>query len=196
MLVHLRALADAEAPGSTSNHSPPRRLGFTLVPFPSHSSTSRPPCGSPVLKPDSELTRSSPGPQVAPFWGPGLGPGTSANTNLLSGSGTTHQSPGPSIITRLHQLCTGQRNLRTQQGSSKEDANASSSGGSSKLWSFNTEVSEEVITSMFYKRLCWRLGACAAKESLISEALQASSTGLTSHICPDAQLLHVGCCLD
>lgn len=174
MLVDLRALADEDtALGSISSNSPPRRLGFTLVPFPSHSSTSRLPCGSPVLKPDSELTRSSPGAQVAPFWGPGLAPGTSANTDLLPGSGTT--PPGASIISRLHQLCTGQRNLRTQ-GSSKEDAHASSSG-SSKLWSFNTEVSEEVITSLFYKRLCWRLGACAAKESLISEALQASSTG-------------------
>lgn len=175
MLVDLRALADEEALSSICNHSPPRRLGFTLVPFPSHTNSTRLPCGSPVLKPDSELTRSSPGAQVAPFWGPGLAPGTSANTDLLPGSGTTHQSPGPSIITRLHQLCTGQRNLRTQ-GSSKEDASASSSGGS-KLWSFNTEVSEDVITSLFYKRLCWRLGACAAKESLISEALQASSTG-------------------
>ena len=174
VLIDLRALADADTPRNNSNNSPSRRLGFRLVPFPSCNKSSSLPCGSPVLKPDSELTLSSPGAQVAPFWGPGLGPGTSADTGLLSSDGTTCPSPGASIISRLHQLCTGKRNLSTQ-GSSKEGA--TNSGGSSKLWSFNTHLSEDVITSLFYKRLCWRLGACAAKESLISEALQASSTG-------------------
>lgn len=164
-------MVDADIPCSTSNTSPPRRLGFSLGPFPSHSKSSSLPCGSPVLRSDSELTRCSPGAQVAPFWGPGLAPATSAGTELLPSDGTTSSPPGASIISRLHRLCTGQRNLITQ-GPSKEGATPSS-----KLWSFNTDLSEDVITSLFYKRLCWRLGACAAKESLITQALQASSTG-------------------
>ena len=174
VLVDLRGLADADTACNTSNNSPPRRLGFSLVPLPSHRKNSGLPCGSPGLRSDSELTRSSPGAQVAPFWGPGLAPVTSAGTELLPSDGTTFSSPGASIISRLHRLCTGQRNLITQ-GPSKEGA--TTSDGSSKLWSFNTDLSEYVIISLFYKRLCWRLGACVAKESLISQALQASSTG-------------------
>ena len=169
--MDLRGLADADTP---CNVSPPRRLGFSIVPFPSHSKSNSLPCSSPVLRPDSELTRSSPGAQVAPFWGPGLAPATSADADLLPNDGTTHQLSGASIISRLHQLCTGQRNLTTQ-GPSKQGPTASS--GSGKLWTFNTRVPEDVITSLFYKRLCWRLGACAAKESLVSQALHASSTG-------------------
>lgn len=191
VLLDLRGLADADSPcNSSSNNSPTRR--FSLVPFPSTSRSSSQPCGSPVLKSDSELRRSSPGAQVAPFWGPGLSPGTSAglstDTDLSPSTnttnGTTCQAAGPSIITRLHQLCSGQRNLRTQGLIKDEDAAASRS--SSKLWSFNIDLSKNVIISMFYKRLCWRLGACAAKESLIAEALRASSTGAPSdQICPD-----------
>lgn len=172
--MDLRSLADADTPCDTSSNSSPRGLGFSLVPFPSQSKSNSRPCGSPVLRSDSELTRSSPAPQVTPFWGPGLAPATSPNTDLLPSNGTTHQPPGASIISKLHRLCTGQRNLSTQRAGTD---GATDTGSSSKLWSFNTNVPEDVITSLFYKRLCWRLGACAAKESLISQALQASSTG-------------------
>ncbi|KAL0033601.1 hypothetical protein WJX79_006934 [Trebouxia sp. C0005] len=75
----------------------------------------------------------------------------------------------------LRQVLTELRRLSDAQDND-EASGSSNSSSSSKLWHFDLCMSEDVLRSMFYKRLCWRLGACSAKESLIAEAIQASST--------------------
>lgn len=180
VLVELRRLADNHPSSSFSNSTPPKP--FKLVTFPSDTTTGKSPIASPVLKSDLELRRSSPKARVAPFWGPGLPPRTSSDSEPGTSNSTHHQDATSSILTRLHQLCSGQGNLRTSardEDTASSGSSTASSGSTSKLWTFDTNMSQAVLTSMFYKRLCWRLGACSAKESLIAEALQASSTGKT-----------------
>ena len=165
VLVELRRLLDTQSLQSSATSAKPVRV----VTFPSDTSTNT----SPLLRPDSELHRSSPRSRVAPFWGPGL---SLTNSSISSPNGISQSSPGRnSILARLHQFCTGERNLRTAS-STKVEA-SSTSDSNSKLWHFDVNMTEDVLRSMFYKRLCWRLGACAAKESLIAQALRASSTG-------------------
>ena len=153
---------------------------FRVVTFPSCSSNSTINTTSPAPKPDSENTHSSPWARVVPFWGPGLAPRGSAETD------TDCQPASYSVLIRLQQLCSGHRNLRAtateaEASSSSSSSNpGSSSSSGSQLWSFDVNVPDTVITSMFYKRLYWRLGAHSAKQSLIAEALQASSTGSAS----------------
>ncbi|DBB00465.1 TPA: hypothetical protein ACH3X3_002177 [Trebouxia sp. C0006] len=163
VLTELRRLSDAQSPCSTATSAKPIRL----VPFPSEPR----PASSPLLQSDEQLRRNSPKARTAPFWGPGLTPADPAA--VPSNSPQSH-----SILSRLQRLCSGERNLRTTASMDNEEANSSSNSSSSgsKLWHFDICMSEDVLRSMFYKRLCWRLGACSAKESLIAEAVQASST--------------------
>jgi len=163
VLTELRRLSDAQSPCSTATSAKPIRL----VPFPSEPRSG----SSPLLQSDEQLRRHSPKARVAPFWGPGLTPADPAS--VPSNSPQSH-----SILSRLQWLCSGERNLRTTASRDNEEASSNSSSSSSKLWHFDICMSEGVLRSMFYKRLCWRLGACSAKESLIAEALQASSTGM------------------
>lgn len=171
VLTELRHLSDAQSPRSTATSAKPIRL----VPFPSEPR----PGSSPLLQSDEQLRRHSPKARAAPFWGPGLTPADPAA--VPSNSPQSH-----SILSRLQRLCSGERNLRTTASRDNEEASASSnssgssnsSSSGSKLWHFDICMSEDVLRSMFYKRLCWRLGACSAKESLIAEAVQASSTGM------------------
>ena len=186
MLIQLRHLADAQKPSSnnTSAGQPIR-----VVAFPSQCRSS----SSPLLRCDEEVRQSSPKSRARPFWGPGLpqpeSPTTSASSaapNPVSNPSQHPPKPRPSMLTRLHQLYTGERNLTTSNNRTETDGKASSSSGnsSSKLWHFDVNMSQDVLRSMFYKRLCWRLGACPEKLSLIAEALQASSTGMQSHSTP------------
>ena len=170
VLFQLRQLADSQSPSSTTTSAKTLRVV-------TYSSGSR--AGtSPLLRSDDELRRSSPKARVAPFWGPGLSP---TDTSAHCSNGLQTSAGSNSILSRLHRLCSGERNLRTSARAQDDEA-SSSSGNSSKLWHFDIGMSEDVLRSMFYKRLCWRLGACAAKESLVAEALQASSTGMITAI--------------
>lgn len=175
VLKGLHALADADNLSKPASNNPISRL-FSSAPLCSPNTSSSLPCSSPVLRSDSELTRSSPMRHVAHFWGPGLSPRAFPDTDLPLSNDSHSQPAATSILARLHQCCSRQRNL-SSQGPIKKDAGSSNSGGSSKLWSFNTDLTEDVLTSMFYKRLCWQMGLGVAMESLIAEALQASSTG-------------------
>ncbi|DBA78439.1 TPA: hypothetical protein ACH3X2_007930 [Trebouxia sp. C0005] len=166
VLTELRRLSDAQSdaqsPCSTATSAKPIRL----VPFPSEPRSG----SSPLLQSDEQLRRHSPKARLAPFWGPGLTPADPTSVP----SNSPHSS---SILSRLQRLCSGERNLRTTASRDNDEASGSSnSSSSSKLWHFDLCMSEDVLRSMFYKRLCWRLGACSAKESLIAEAIQASST--------------------
>ena len=168
VLTELRRLSDAQSdaqsPCSTATSAKPIRL----VPFPSEPRSG----SSPLLQSDEQLRRHSPKARLAPFWGPGLTPADPTSVP----SNSPHSS---SILSRLQRLCSGERNLRTTASRDNDEASGSSnSSSSSKLWHFDLCMSEDVLRSMFYKRLCWRLGACSAKESLIAEAIQASSTGM------------------
>ncbi|KAL3162180.1 hypothetical protein ABBQ32_009887 [Trebouxia sp. C0010 RCD-2024] len=174
VLKGLHALADADNLSKPASNNPISRL-FSSAPLCSPNTSSSLPCSSPVLRSDSELTRSSPMRHVAHFWGPGLSPRAFPDTDLPLSNDSHSQPAATSILARLHQCCSRQRNL-SSQGPIKKDAGSSNSGGSSKLWSFNTDLTEDVLTSMFYKRLCWQMGLGVAMESLIAEALQASST--------------------
>lgn len=171
VLKSLRALADADQLSKPTSNNPISRLFSSTAVF-SPNTSSNLPCSSPVLRSDSELTRCSPMHHVAPFWGPGLSPRASPETDPPLTNDYHSQPAATSILTRLHQRCS---HSLTSQGPVKTDAGPSSS--SSKLWSFNTDLTEDVLTSMFYKRLCWQMGLGVAMESLIAEALQASSTG-------------------
>ena len=166
VLTELRHLSDAQSPCSTATSAKPIRL----VSF-----SSEPRSGSsPLLQSDEQLRRYSPKARVAPFWGPGLTPADPASV-------PSNSPQSDSILSRLQRLCSGERNLRTTASRDNDEASSSSnSSSSSKLWHFDICMSEDVLRSMFYKRLCWRLGACSAKESLIAEAVQASSTGMAS----------------
>ncbi len=163
VLTELRRLSDAQSPCSTATSAKPIRL----IPF---SSEPRSGC-SPLLQSDEELRRHSPKARAAPFWGPGLAPADPASV-------PSNSPQSQSILSRLQRLCSGERNLRTTASRENEEASSSSNSSSNKLWHFDVCMSEDVLKSMFYKRLCWRLGACSAKESLIAEAVQASSTGV------------------
>lgn len=164
VLTEPRHLSDAQSPCSTATSAKPIRL----VPFPSEPR----PGSSPLLQSDEQLRRHSPKARAAPFWGPGLTPADPAA--VPSNSPQSH-----SILSRLQRLCSGERNLRTASRDNEEASSSSNNSSSgSKLWHFDICMSEDVLRSMFYKRLCWRLGACSAKESLIAEAVQASSTGM------------------
>ena len=163
VLTELRRLSDAQSPCSTATSAKPIRL----VPFPSEPRSG----SSPLLQSDEQLRRHSPTARAAPFWGPGL-------TQADPASVPSNSPQSDSILSRLQRLCSGERNLRTTASREKDQASSNSSS-SSKLWHFDICMSEDVLRSLFYKRLCWRLGACSAKESLIAEAVQASSTGMT-----------------
>ena len=159
VLLELRCIADRRPPRSPykiiTHPSPRGHMVIKDTPI------------SPALKSDSEIRRSSPQARVAPFWGPGLAP---TDPTADPSSSSNQPSAASSLLSKVRQLCSRQRDLRTT--ALDEDAD------SSKLWSFDTSISEDTLRSMFYKRLCWRLGACSAKESLIAEVLQASSTGV------------------
>ncbi len=165
VLTELRCLSDAQSPCSTATSAKPIRL----VPFPSEPRSG----SSPLLQSDEQLLRHSPKARAAPFWGPGLTPADPASV-------PSNSPQSQSILSRLQRLCSGERNLRTTASRDNDEASSSSNSSSSgsKLWHFDICMSEDVLRSMFYKRLCWRLGACSAKESLIAEAVQASSTGM------------------
>ena len=134
------------------------------------------PGSSPVLRSDSDLQHSKPPITVTPFWGPGLSsaasqtsPAASSSTYAsLEGDHSDQDPPRPRSYSR-------DGNLSTSRDNSREG----SMHGGNNLWQFNFSITREVLRSMFYKRLCWRLGAQPAQESLIAKALQASSTGHT-----------------
>ena len=186
MLSQLRHLADAQKP---SNNNTSAGKPIRVVAFPSQGRSS----GSPLLRSDEEVRQGSPKSRARPFWGPGLPQPDSPTTSASSAVANPSSNPSgrewgsrPSMLTRLHQLYTGERNLTTSNNRANagadvdSEASSSSGTGSSKLWHFDVSMSQDVLRSMFYKRLCWRLGACPEKLSLIAEALQASSTGVQS----------------
>ena len=176
VLVELQRLAHQQPSCNTSHKSPQKP--FTVVTFPSCSSHSSDNSTSPASQPDIQNTRSSVWAQMIPFWGPDPAPENSTDMEI------DHQPASSSVLSRVQQLCNLRATATDAQASSNNSKTGSSSNSSSgsQLWSLDASVSEEIIKSLFYKRLYWRLGAHSAKESLIAQALQASSTGFSSSL--------------
>lgn len=158
------------------------------------------PGSSPVLRSDSDLQHSRPPTSVSPFWGPGLSsaaahsnpsalastlhastepshsqsPWPETNANASSSTHASPDSPPDQSAASWPRLYSRNGNLSTSRDTSRD----SSMHGGSNLWQqLNVSITRDVLRSMFYKRLCWRLGARPAEESLIAKAVQASSTG-------------------
>ena len=144
---------------------------------------------SPPLRSDSDIQQSRPPITVTPFWGPGLSAAATqpnpslalhspdaASRSQLTADAQAHAPPQPRRYSR-------DGNLPTSRDSSHNPSREGSTHGRSNLWQFSRNLSDDVLRSMFYKKLCWRLGAGSAPESLIAHALQASSTGVLHLLC-------------
>ena len=133
----------------------------------------------PELRSDSDIQHSRPPITVTPFWGPGLSAATaSAAAYPSTDAPSTSQVNSEASTTLRPQRFSRDGNLTTSRDASQNNSREGSNHGSSNLWQFSRNISDDVLRSMFYKKLCWRLGAGPAKESLIATALQASSTGI------------------
>ena len=173
VLQELRRLSDAQSPSNTATAAKPIRL----VTFPSEAKSGT----SPLLQPDEVLRRNSPRARAVPFWGPGLPP---TGSNLDPSNSTQSQS----ILSRLHRLCSGERNLRT---SASRDSTApcstsssiSSSGcGNSKLWHFDVSMAEDVLRSMFFASVFRR----AVKKTFVLTGKWLDSGRCSTSVCVGA----------
>lgn len=154
--------------------------------------------GKRALRSDSDLQHSQPPITVTPFWGPGLAAATSQSTSMApsstpaspqlhprQGASASNANPAPASSTPPSNANTStpvevrprpysrDGNLSTSRDTSRD----SSMHGGNNLWQFSSGLTQAVLRSMFYKRLCWLLGAGPAELSLIAKAVQASSTG-------------------
>ena len=153
---------------------------------------------STVLRSDSDIQHSRPPITVSPFWGPGLSfqasaaadsnPGTQTSTSAADtepshsqANDTTTSSRHANPESQPDQAAPPRPRLYSRDGNlstSRDTSRDSSTHGGNSLWQqLNISLTRDVLRSMFYKRLCWRLGARPAEESLIAKAVQASSTG-------------------
>lgn len=151
---------------------------------------------SPPLRSDSDIQHSRPPITVTPFWGPGLS-AAATHPNLSSSPRNPDAASRSDLSPESHPPFQPHRysrdgNLPTSRDASQNPSREGSTHGSSSLWQFSRRLSDDVLRSMFYKKLCWRLGAGPAPESLIAHALQASSTGVPYLLfCPIKLLLQV-----
>lgn len=151
------AAAEAEALAEPSNS-----LGSTIM----RSSTR-------VLRSDSDLQRSKPPITVTPFWGPGLSTAAKPIVTSATSNPPVNSVEAFKAASWRPRSYSRDGNLSTSRDASRD----SSRHGANNFWQFSSSLTSELLRSMFYKRLCWLLGARPAEHSLIAKAVQASSTG-------------------